>query len=40
MPPDLQELENELKKDPKLRRFFELAREYQKRGRLDEAAVW
>ena len=40
MPPDLQELENELKKDPKLRRFYELAREYQKRGRLDEAAVW
>lgn len=40
MAPDLQELENELKKDPKLRRFYELAREYQKRGQLDEAALW
>jgi tetratricopeptide (TPR) repeat protein len=40
MSQDLQELENELKKDPKLRRFYELAREYQKRGQLDEAALW
>jgi tetratricopeptide (TPR) repeat protein len=40
MPANLQELESELRKDPKLRRFYELAREYQKQGRLDEAAVW
>lgn len=40
MPPTVQELENELKKDPKLKRFYELAREYQKQGRLDEASVW
>lgn len=37
MPPSLAELERELSGDPKSRRFHELAREYQKLGRLDEA---
>ncbi len=36
-PPTLIELEDELKRDPRSRRFFELAREYQKAGRLAEA---
>jgi tetratricopeptide (TPR) repeat protein len=34
---NLAELEEELKQDPKSRRFYDLAREYQKLGRLDEA---
>ena len=37
MAPTLAELENELSRDPKSRRFYELAREYQKQGRMDEA---
>ena len=36
-PPTLAELEEELKRDPRSRRFFELAREYQRAGRLSEA---
>lgn len=36
-PPTLAELEDELKRDPRSRRFFDLAREYQKGGRLAEA---
>jgi len=35
--PDLSGLESELKRDPSSRRFGELAREYQRLGRLDEA---
>ncbi len=35
--PSLEELETELKRDPRSRRFYELAREYQKLGRLDRA---
>jgi tetratricopeptide (TPR) repeat protein len=35
--PTLAELEEELKRDPRSRRFFELAREYQRVGRLAEA---
>ncbi len=35
--PPLEELETELKRDPGSRRFYELAREYQKLGRLDRA---
>lgn len=37
MAPTLAELESELSRDPKSRRFYELAREYQKQGRMDEA---
>jgi tetratricopeptide (TPR) repeat protein len=37
MAPTLAELEAELSRDPKSRRFYELAREYQKQGRMDEA---
>lgn len=36
-PPTLPELEEELRRDSRSRRFFELAREYQKLGRLGEA---
>jgi tetratricopeptide (TPR) repeat protein len=35
--PTLTELEEELKRDPRSRRFFDLAREYQRSGRLAEA---
>ncbi len=35
MAPTLAELESELSRDPKSRRFYELAREYQKQGRMD-----
>jgi tetratricopeptide (TPR) repeat protein len=34
---NLADLEEELKRDPKSRRFYDLAREYQKLGRLDDA---
>ena len=37
MPMSLADLEKEVSRDPKIRLFFELAREYQKVGRLDEA---
>jgi tetratricopeptide (TPR) repeat protein len=33
------ELEAEVQRDPKMRRFYELAREYQRLGRIDEAVV-
>jgi tetratricopeptide (TPR) repeat protein len=33
----LAELETQIREDPKMRRFFDLAREYQKMGRFDEA---
>ena len=36
---NLAELEEELKREPKSRLFYDLAREYQKLGRLDEALV-
>ena len=36
-PGALAELEEELRQDPKSRRFFELAREYQKLGRIEAA---
>ena len=35
--PSLADLENELKRDPRSRRFYDLAREYQKQGRFEEA---
>lgn len=35
--PSLAELENELKRDPRSRSFYDLAREYQKLGRFEEA---
>ncbi|MGA9751612.1 MAG: tetratricopeptide repeat protein [Acidobacteriota bacterium] len=37
MPMSLADLEKEVSRDPKIRLFFELAREYQKVGRIDEA---
>jgi tetratricopeptide (TPR) repeat protein len=37
MPEGLSDLERELKRDPRSRKFFDLAREYQKAGRLEEA---
>ncbi|MEW5764781.1 MAG: tetratricopeptide repeat protein [Acidobacteriota bacterium] len=33
------ELESEVQRDPKMRRFYELAREYQRLGRIEEAVV-
>lgn len=36
---DIGELEQEVRRDPRMRRFHELAREYQRLGRLDEAAT-
>lgn len=36
---DLGGLEQEVRRDPRMRRFHELAREYQRLGRLDEAAA-
>lgn len=38
MEPSLAELEKQVREDPRMRRFFDLAREYQRLGRLDEAA--
>jgi len=37
MPPGLEELEQEVRNNPRSRRFYDLAREYQKAGRLEEA---
>jgi len=37
MPSSLADLEKEVGRDPQIRLFFELAREYQKAGRIDEA---
>jgi len=37
MESNLAELETQVKEDPKMRRFFDLACEYQKTGRFDEA---
>jgi len=39
MPEDLTDLEEEVRKDPRKGRFYELAREYQRLGRLDDAAL-
>ncbi|MGC8762542.1 MAG: tetratricopeptide repeat protein [Acidobacteriota bacterium] len=36
---DLGALEQEVRRDPRMRRFHELAREYQRLGRMDEAAA-
>ncbi len=36
---DLGGLEQEVRRDPRMRRFHELAREYQRLGRMDEAAA-
>ncbi len=33
------ELESEVQRDPKMRRFYELAREYQRLGRIEEAVA-
>ncbi len=37
MEPNLAELEKQVREDPKMRRFYDLALEYQKSGKLDEA---